>query len=94
MLTLLAAGIAGAAGVYGHIKSKQFVRKRLRYTKFVEKPGMGLVVGAATAIAVAPFAALPLIGLGTAIAAGIGVGTGVAMGASQAKDGVPDEDDF
>ena len=61
MLTLIAAGIAGAAGVYGHIKSKQFVRKRLRYTKFVEKPGMGLVVGAVTAVVVAPFAALPLI---------------------------------
>ncbi len=93
-MTLIAAGIAGAAGVYGHIKSKQFVRKRLRYTKFVEKPGMGLVVGAATAVVVAPFAALPLIGVGTAIAAGIGVGTGVAMGASQAKDGVPDEDEY
>ena len=52
------------------------------------------VMVAATAIVVAPFAALPLIGVGTAIAAGIGVGTGVAMGASQAKDGVPDEDDF
>ena len=94
MLTLLAAGIAGAAGVYGHIKSKQFVRKRLRYTKFVEKPGMGLLAGAATAIVLTPLAALPLIGVGTAIAAGLGVGTGVAMGASQAKDGVPDEDDF
>ena len=94
MLTLLAAGIAGAVGVYGHVKSKQFVRKRLRYTKFVEKRGMGLVVGAAAAIVVTPFAVLPLIGVGTAIAAGIGVGTGVAMGASQAKDGVPDEDDF
>lgn len=95
MFELIALGVAGAAGIYGHIKSKEFVRKRLRYTKFVEKPGMGLLTGAATAIVAAPLvAALPVIGVGTAIAAGVGVGTGVALGSSQAKEGVPDDDDY
>ena len=95
MFELIALGIAGAAGVFGHIKSKEFVRKRLRYTKFVERPGMGLLAGAATAIVAAPLvAALPIIGAGTAIAAGVGVGTGVALGSSQAKKGPVDDDEY
>ena len=99
MFGLIALGLAGATGIYGHIKSKEFVRKRLRYTKFVERPGMGLLTGAATAIVAAPLvAALPILGLGTGIAvgvaAGFGVGTGVAAGASQAKSGVVDDDDY
>ena len=32
MFGLLAAGIAGITGVYGHIKSREFVGQRLRYT--------------------------------------------------------------
>jgi hypothetical protein len=96
MFELIGLGIAGVAGVYGHLKSKQFVRKRLRYTKFVERPGMGLAAGALTAIAAAPLVAvLPFVGAGAAIAAGIGVGTGVAMGSSQARSGkIPEDDEF
>ena len=45
MLELIALGIAGASGVYGHIKSRKFVGQRLRYTKVVEKPALGLWAG-------------------------------------------------
>jgi hypothetical protein len=85
--------VAGALGVAGHIKSKGFTRGRLRYTQWVEKPGLGLFVGAATTVAAAPLVALlPIVGAGTAIALGAGVGTGVAIGARQARDGLSPEE--
>jgi hypothetical protein len=86
MFGLLAAGIAGVAGVYGHIASRKFVGRRLRYTSWVEKPALGLIAGVATTIVAAPVVALlPIVGAGTAIAAGLGVGTGVALGVSDTK---------
>lgn len=87
MLGLIAAGIAGVAGVYGHVTSRKFVGRRLRYTKWVEKPMLGLWTGVATTIVAAPVVAvLPLVGAGTAIAAGLGVGTGVALGVKDTKE--------
>lgn len=90
MLELL---VAGALGVAGHLKSRDFVHRRLRFTNIVEKPALGLMAGAATAIVAAPLVAvLPLVGVGTAIALGAGVGTGVAIGARRARSGEhPDE---
>ena len=87
MFGLIAAGIAGAAGVVGHIKSRHFVGQRLRYTKVVEKPALGLWVGVGTMVVAAPIVALlPIVGAGTAIALGAGVGTGVALGVGDAKE--------
>jgi hypothetical protein len=78
MLELL---IAGAAGVYGHLLSRKFVGRRLRYTTIVEKPALGLWAGVGATILAAPFVAvLPIVGAGTAIAIGAGIGTGVALG--------------
>ena len=91
MIELIA---AGALGIAGHMKSKDWVRRRLRYTNIVEKPGLGLFAGAATAVVAAPVVAfLPFVGAGTAIAAGIGVGTGVALGAKQGRSGWHPDDD-
>lgn len=90
MLELLA---AGALGVFSHVKSKDFVRKRLRFTNIVEKPGLGLFSGAIATVAAAPVVAvLPIVGAGTAIAIGAAVGTGVAIGAKQARQGLLPED--
>lgn len=87
MFGLIAAGIAGVAGVYGHIASRKFVGKRLRYTSLVEKPMLGLWAGAVTVVVASPVVAiLPIVGAGTAIAAGLGVGTGVALGVSDTKE--------
>lgn len=78
--------VAGVAGVAGHLKSRDFVHKRLRYTTLVEKPALGLVAGVATALVAAPLVAvLPIVGAGTAIALGAGVGTGVTLGAARAR---------
>ena len=86
-MTLIAAGIAGASGVFGHIKSRHFVGQRLRYTKYVEKPALGLFAGAgATVVAGLAVAVLPIVGAGTAIAIGAGVGTGVALGVRDSKE--------
>lgn len=87
MFGLLAAGIAGVAGVYGHIKSRHFVGQRLRYTSVVEKPALGLWAGVGATILAAPIVAvLPVVGGGTALALGLGVGTGVAVGVQDAKE--------
>lgn len=97
MLEVLA---AGALGVAGHIKSKKFVHRRLRFTKIVEKPGLGLMTGVGTAVAIGALAPiLPFVGAATTITVGIGtgigVGTGVTLGAHAAKRGPPpDDDDF
>lgn len=93
MLDLITLGVAGAATVVGHIKSRSFVRKRLRYTSVVEKTGIGVAAGVAAAVVAAPIVAvLPLVGTGTALLFGAGVGTGVAMGAKDAREPLKDED--
>jgi len=94
MFELIGIGIAGAASLFGHMKSRKFVRRRLRYTGLVEKPGLGIAAGVAAAVLAAPVVAiLPLVGAGTALLFGAGVGTGVSMGARDAKAGDVWEDD-
>lgn len=94
MLELLGIGVAGAASVYGHLKSRKFVRRRLRFTSMVERPGLGVMTGVAAAVLAAPLVAiLPILGTGTALLFGAGVGTGVSMGAREARDGDVWEDD-
>jgi hypothetical protein len=85
MLELIA---AGAAGIVGHLKSKEFTKKRLRFTKVVEMPAVGLIAGGAAAIVAAPIVGLlPIVGTGTALLFGAGVGTGVHVGARMAREG-------
>jgi hypothetical protein len=84
MIGLIAAGIGA---VFGHLKSRNFVGQRLRYTNLVEKPALGLWAGVGTTIIAAPLVAvLPFVGAGTAIALGVGVGTGVGLGVHDAKE--------
>lgn len=87
MFELIALGIAGAAGVIGHVKSRRFVGQRLRYTNLVETPGLGFWAGVGATVLAAPVVAvLPIVGAGTAIVIGAGVGTGVALGVKDTKD--------
>jgi hypothetical protein len=87
MFELIAAGIAGVAGVIGHMKSRSFVGQRLRYTNIVETPALGLWAGVGATILAAPVVALlPIVGAGTAIVIGAGVGTGVALGVKDTKE--------
>lgn len=92
MFGLIAVGIAGASGVFGHIKSRHFVGQRLRYTSLVEKPALGLWAGLGAMLVAAPIVALfgllpwPIVTWGTAMAIGAGVGTGVALGVKDSKE--------
>lgn len=81
-MSLIGLGIAGAVSVFGHIRTREYVRRRLRFTSIIEKPGIGLAAGALTTVAVA---ALPVVGIPTGLILGAGVGTGVAFGAKDAK---------
>jgi len=96
MFELLAAGIVG---VWGHQKTKDFVRRRLRFTNWVENGGtMALVGGAATGLVTATLVPiLPFLGAGAGIVmgvgAGVGVGTGIATGARHARKGYLPEPD-
>ncbi len=86
MFELIGLGVAAAVGIVGHMKSRKFVGRKLRFTSVVEKPGIGLAAGVAATIVASPIVAvLPLVGVGTAVAFGAGVGTGVSLGASDAK---------
>lgn len=83
---MIGLGVAAAVGIVGHMKSRKFVGRKLRFTSLVEKPGIGLAAGVAATIVASPIVAiLPLVGVGTAVAFGAGVGTGVSLGASDAK---------
>ena len=91
MLEIIGMAAAGVAAVAGHVKSKDFVARRLRFTSFVENPAIGVIAGVGAALIAAPVVALvPFVGAGTALAFGVGVGTGVAMGASRARSGGDD----
>ncbi|MYI65088.1 MAG: hypothetical protein F4107_03985 [Gemmatimonadetes bacterium] len=88
-MSLIGIGVAGAAGLFGHVKSKNWVSRKLRYTSIVEKPAtaLGLASGGATAVAVGalgvlPFVAVPVLPAGIV---GRGVGTGVAVGVKKAR---------
>ena len=83
MFELIGLGIAAAAGIYAHMKSRSFVRRRLRYTSWVEKRWLGIVAGALTAVAVSW---LPVLGVGAGLLVGAGVGSGVSMGASDVRN--------
>ncbi len=90
-MLIIEMAVGGAAALFGHVKSKDFVRRRLRYTSVVEKPsvGMGVAAGAVTAAGVA---ALPFVGmLPIGLLVGAGVGTGVAAGIKHARKGGPSD---
>ena len=99
MFELIALGAAGLTGIVTHQSTKDYVRRRLRFTSWVENGAtIGLVAGAAAGIVTAvAIPVIPFIGLGTGIlvgtGAGVGVGTGIATGAWHARKGyLPDAD--
>ncbi len=88
-MSLIGLGVAGAAGLFGHVKSKNWVSRKLRYTSIVEKPAtaLGLASGGATAVAVGALGVLPFVAVPVlpAVIVGLGVGSGVAVGVKKAR---------
>lgn len=88
MFELIALAGSGAAAFFGYVKTRRFVRGRLRYVDNVQKPVAPVVVGTVAAVAAAPVAwVLPLIGAGAAVVFGVGVGLGTRAGARDIRSG-------
>lgn len=86
MLELILLVAAGGATLAGYVKSRQFVRQKLRFVNAVQRPVAPVVAGAVAALAAGPIVwLLPLVGAGTAVVFGVGVGLGVAHGARDVR---------
>ena len=83
MLVLGGTGV----GLYAtYVKTREFVRERLRFVDAAQKPATPWVVGVAAALMAAPVVAiLPLVGGLTAAAFGVTVGAAVRSGQKQVK---------
>ena len=84
-LDLIWLGVSGAAAVYSYMKSRQFVRSRLRFVDAVQNPAVPLVAGIGVAIVLYPLSFLPIITVGTGLLIGLGVGAGVLHGSRDVK---------
>ncbi len=90
MLELIGLAVTGALAIGGYVKTRGFVRRRLRFVEAVHRPAAPLVVGGLTALVSMPLVALPIVGwvtVGwvTALALGAGVGLGVKHGSRDSK---------
>lgn len=86
-LDLIWLGVSGAAAVYGYLKSRKFVRSRLRFVDAIQNPAVPWVAGIGTAIAASALSILPLISvpLLASLLVGVGVGAGVLHGSRDVK---------
>lgn len=81
-------GVSGGGALYGYIKSRQFVRRKLRFVDAIQNPVVPVAAGLATGIAAAALSMVPLmpiITVGTGVLVGLGVGTGVLHGSRDVK---------
>lgn len=82
IIELITLAAAGAASVIGYVKSRRFVRERLRFVGGVHSRGAPLIAGAIAALLAAPIVwLLPFVGGGSALLFGLAVAGGVRAGA-------------
>lgn len=73
-------------GLFGFIRSRRFVRERLRFVDAAHKSSAPVVAGVVTTLAAAPVVwVLPVLGGLTAVVTGIAVGAGVSAGSKDTK---------
>jgi hypothetical protein len=81
LLGAVGIAVSGGAAVFGYIKSRDFVARRLRYVDSVRKPITPWAAGAvATAVAAPVVWLLPIIGGPAALLFGAAVGVGTRAG--------------
>ncbi|MEJ2237083.1 MAG: hypothetical protein P8X82_02200 [Gemmatimonadales bacterium] len=79
-------GVTGAASIFGYLKSRQFVRRRLRFVDAVQNPGIPLAAGGIAGLVALPVVAiLPVVSAVSAVVFGVGIGAGVLHGARDVK---------
>ena len=87
-VTLIAG--TGAAALWGYVKSRRFVRERLRFVDAARAPAAPFVAGTVATVAAVPIVAIvPIIGFPTALIFGIGIGAGVFHGSRDIRRQLP-----
>jgi hypothetical protein len=91
MFELIGLAATAGAGIFGYIKTRSFVSRRLRYVESVQNGLAPVIAGTAAAVVAAPVVALlPIIAAPTAIIFGLGVGAGTAAGVRHIRSGTSD----
>lgn len=72
--------VAGTASVWSYMKTRRFVRERLKFVDAAQKKSAAVIAGVGTGLLVTPLSVLPLVDVGTAVVMGIAVGVGVSKG--------------
>lgn len=86
LIGMLVLGGTGAGLYATYVKTRSFVRERLRFVETAQKSAAPWAAGiGATLIAAPVVAVLPVVGGLTALAFGITVGAGVRSGQKQVK---------
>lgn len=90
MFELIGLVAALSAAFLGYVKTRQFVRDRLRYVDGVHDFSAALKAGlAATLIGAVVVAFVPFIGAPTALLFGLAVGAGVRAGSNDIRKRLP-----
>jgi hypothetical protein len=86
---ILLAG-TGVVTLFGYLKSRRFVRERLRFVDAAHRPAAPIIAGAAAALVAGPVVwLLPVVGAPTALIFGVGVGWGVYHGSRDVRKRLP-----
>ena len=86
MLDLLAFAATVAAGAFGYLTSRRFVRDRLKFVDAAQTLRAPIIAGlVAWAVAMPLVWLLPLVGPGAALLFGVSVGMGVRAGAKDIR---------
>lgn len=86
MLDLLAFAATVAAGAFGYLTSRRFVRDRLKFVEAAQTLRAPIIAGlVAWAVAMPLVWLLPLVGPGAALLFGVSVGMGVRAGAKDIR---------
>lgn len=77
----VAIAVSGGASVFGYLKSRDFVTRRLRFVEAARSPAAPWIAGTVAGLAAAPVVwLLPVIGGGSALLFGAAVGVGTRAG--------------
>jgi len=86
MFEMLMLAGAGVAAILGHVRTRQYVRARLRFVDVVQSPAAPVIAGIGAALLAAPVVwLLPVLGAGTALVFGAAVGSGAALGSRDVR---------